>query len=227
MFIYYKTKNIKRIFVRFIDFVFFSVFTLIILAIFDIKSINIHKIVDTSFLYDKHNPWNFNISLVCLLILYFLYFLICPYFFEGKTFAKYLFKLKIVDNDTHRNLQFTKVFKRELFISFYFVVIISIYFLVGNIYKAYSFQGLEQTNYNHFITLLINWLSFFFSSALLFFSLILLFSKTNTGIQDIMARSMVINCKKEILLPEFNMNKQSINSQKSLIIEEKNIKTDD
>ncbi len=86
-------------------------------------------------------------------VLFFLYFILIPYFWDGKTIGKFCFKIKLVTSEA--KLKLAVIFTRELFITFlpWFVVLLTN--LILNLIFEVSLSDLFRKNNKNPIALII------------------------------------------------------------------------
>lgn len=131
---------IRIIFVRFLDNILVNIIPLILTL--TIKFFNKKKII-----------W-IQISIIIItFFIFFIYFVIIPYFWDGKTICKFYFKIKLINNKV--KLKLFVIFIRELFITFlpWFVILLTN--LILNIFFKINLSYLFQTTNKNQISLII------------------------------------------------------------------------
>ncbi|WP_338965380.1 MULTISPECIES: RDD family protein [unclassified Spiroplasma] len=102
----------RIIFVRFLDIILASLIPLILT-------------LTMNYWYGQRTVWPPIVVIGITFLLFFCYFVLLPYFWDGKTIGKFLFQIKLVN--TEQKLKLGVIFTRELFIIFlpWFIVLLT------------------------------------------------------------------------------------------------------
>lgn len=167
--------------------------------------------------------WKFNLILILTLIIPIIYFVFIPYFLSGATIGKKIFSICVIRQNGEK-LSFKILFKREFFISILASFSIILIIIIANSTHYYNTNILVYEKSNHInLYYLIQWFYLFNSLCILTFALILLFSKSHTGIQDLIAKTFVINTKQII---QTNAQLESKKEMRTLIMDSSAIDID-